>query len=84
MYYTTKKTKELINHQLDCCYKHYIQASSLSEKKFWLYCLNEARSLKNCSFTEFKKIINNINYDFKNCSYYTYQSCKKMLNKFYI
>lgn len=84
MYYTTKKAKELINHQLDCCYKHYINACSASEKKYWLYCLNEARSIKNCSYAEFKKIINNINYDFSNCSYYTYQSCKQMLNKLYI
>ena len=84
MYYTTKKTKELINHQLDCCYKHYMQASTTAEKNFWLYCLNETRRLKNCSFTVFKKILNNINYDFRNCSYYTYRSCKQMLNKFYI
>ena len=84
MYYTTKKTKELINHQLDCAYSHYKKADSSSEKKFWIYCLTETRSLKSCSFKEFKKILNNINYDFNNCSYYTFKSCQKMLNQFYI
>ena len=84
MYYSTKETKELINHQLDCCFNHYLTADSSSEKSFWLYYLTEARKLKNCSFREFKSILNNINYDFKNCSYYTYSKCQKMMNKYFI
>lgn len=84
MYYTTKKTKELINHQLDCCFNHYNKAASTSEKSFWLYCLTEARSLKNCNFKKFKSILNSINYDFRNCSYYTFKSCQKMMNEYFI
>ena len=84
MYYSTKKTKELINHQLDCAYNHYVKAASPSEKSFWLYCLTEARKLKNCNFKKFKKILNSINYDFTNCSHYTFKSCQKMMNEYFI
>ena len=84
MYYSTQKTKELINYQLDCAYNHYRKATSSSEKRFWLYCLTEVRSLKSCSFNVFKIKLNNINYDFKNCSYYTFKACKKMMNEYFI
>ncbi len=85
MYYSTKKTKELINNELDICYKRYRKAGSGSaEQIFWLKCLTEVRKLKNCNFSEFKTILNDFNYDFKSCSYYTFKSSQKMLNEFFI
>ena len=85
MYYSTKKTKELINYILDSNYNHYItSASGSAEKNFWLYCFTEARNLKNASYKEFKQILNDFNYGFKNCSYYTFRRCKQMLNEYFI